>query len=359
MPIDFTDVVVFGDSLSDVGNTALNPLVQLFGQGSIVSAVNGRFTNGQVWVEPLADKLGLPGSASTRSDAGGDNYAHGGARTGSGTQTLGTIDNLGTQVSSYVNNNTPTGSELFILWGGGNDLLDAAATPQTVRNNMSAHVSALAGDGAARFLVMNLPLLGDVPRNLGTANQATLNSQSVAYNSLLDAEMASLESTLGIDIAVFDVADAFNRLVTEPALFGFTNTTQPAFDVETETAVANPDQYVFWDEIHPTAAAHAILANAAFVALHTPGDFTGDGVVDADDLQIVLTRFAQTTTPFNLEHGDWDGNGSVGMFELDLVLANWTQQAPMILVPEPSALGVLLVGLGLSRRRRPRVSIHP
>src|SRR3954468_5021943 len=54
----FEHLVVFGDSLSDTGNA-------------------GRFSNGPVWVEYLADRLGLTLSPSQR---GGSNFAVGGAR---------------------------------------------------------------------------------------------------------------------------------------------------------------------------------------------------------------------------------------------------------------------------------------
>ncbi len=343
--VDFSGVVVFGDSLSDVGNTANNVFAQLadlFDVGSLDAVINGRFSNGPVWVEPLSARLGLPGSASSRSDAGGDNYAHGGARTGNGSRTLGVIDDIGRQVSDYISSNTPAGNELLILWGGGNNFFDGVGTPASVSADMASYVSALAGDGAQRFLIMNLPRLGEVPRHRGTSTQATLNSQSTAFNDALAIEMAALETSLNIDITLFDVESTFDRLLAEPGTFGFTNTTDPAFD---NPAATDPDQYVFWDEIHPTAAAHAVLADAAFVALHDPGDFTGNGVVDADDLEVVLTRFDRPTTPFNLAEGDWDGDGLVGMTEVDLVLANWTQSAvvPAVNVPEPTSAALLLV----------------
>jgi phospholipase/lecithinase/hemolysin len=334
-PINYNDVVVFGDSLSDVGNTAnhwLAGLASFFGDDTFDAVTDGRFSNGPVWVEHLATNLGLPGSASSRSDNGGDNYAHGGARTGSGTMTFGVIDNLGEQIGDYTNANTPSSTDLFVVWGGGNDLLDGVGTPASISSNMTNHVTALANNGATRLLVMNLPRLGDVPRNRGTASQATLNNQSAAYNDLLAASMAGLETMLGIDITLFDVETTFDRLLNDPSAFGFTNTTQPAYG----NNAVDPDTSVFWDEIHPTTAAHAVLADAAFVALHDPGDFTGDGVVDQSDLQVVLNHYGQTTTPFNLAQGDWDGDGYASIEELDLVLANWTQgAAPAVNVPEP------------------------
>ncbi len=348
-PINYNNVVVFGDSLSDVGNTYNHPfsaLASFFGADTFDAVTNGRFSNGPVWVEYLDDKLALPGSASSRSDNSGDNFAHGGARTGSGTLSFGVIDNVGRQVSNYTGSNNPTGSELFVLWAGGNDFFDNVGTPASVSANMASHITALANDGAERFLVMNLPKLGDVPRYNGTSNQATLNNKIIAYNDLLNSAVVNLAASLSIDITLFDVEATFDRLLSSPADFGFTNTSDPAFG----NAAANPATYVFWDEIHPTTAAHSLLASAAFISLHDPGDFTGDELVNEADLQHVMTRYAQPTTPFNLTQGDWDGDGEVGMFEVDLVLANWTQ-ASAVNVPEPRIGVLLVIGLGLGTRR--------
>jgi outer membrane lipase/esterase len=67
-PPVFEQLVVLGDSLSDMGNA-------------------GRFSNGPIWVEQLAEALKLPLKASQR---GGHNFAVGGARTEIGPQSLRT-----------------------------------------------------------------------------------------------------------------------------------------------------------------------------------------------------------------------------------------------------------------------------
>ncbi|MEM6506237.1 MAG: SGNH/GDSL hydrolase family protein [Planctomycetota bacterium] len=316
----YSDVVVFGDSLSDVGNTANNfffQFISLFGGGADVT--NGRFSSGPVWVEHLAADLGLPGSASSRSDAGGDNYAHGGARTGSGRLSFNVIDNLGFQIDDYLSSNTPAGDELFVVWGGGNDVLDGVGTAQSITTNMINHVGALADGGAQRFLVMNLPKLGDIPRNLGSASQPALNNLASSYNSLLAAEMNTLARQRGLDITLFDVETTFDRLLQDPTLYGFTNTSDAFVG-----SSGDVNGFVFWDEIHPTSRAHDILADAVFVALQVPGDLTGDGRVDEADLAVVQANFGQSATPYDLVSGDWDGDGRVGVFERGLVLTNWT-----------------------------------
>jgi hypothetical protein len=63
-------VYAFGDSLSDAGNISLATLGNL-PVGGIYSG--GRFSNGNVWVQDLAQNLGLP--AVKPSLAGGTDYA--------------------------------------------------------------------------------------------------------------------------------------------------------------------------------------------------------------------------------------------------------------------------------------------
>lgn len=48
-------------------------------------------------------------------------------------------------------------------------------------------------------------------------------------------------------------------------------------DRPARTVCANPDQYLFWDSLHPTAAAHRILGNYALAALSDWGVGGSDG----------------------------------------------------------------------------------
>ena len=95
--LPFSSLVVFGDSLSDSGNNAIVIDTQIAPPGTppgtlrtptpIVSPsfipslpyASNRYSNGPVWVEQFAAKLGL---SALPSVLGGTNYAFGGARTG-------------------------------------------------------------------------------------------------------------------------------------------------------------------------------------------------------------------------------------------------------------------------------------
>src|SRR4051794_25936876 len=78
----FTQIVAFGDSLTDTGN--LYAVTQTSPSGPFPPSpyYEGRFSNGPVWVEWLALQLGVP--APRPFVTGGTNYAFGGAETTTG-----------------------------------------------------------------------------------------------------------------------------------------------------------------------------------------------------------------------------------------------------------------------------------
>ena len=55
--------------------------------------------------------------------------------------------------------------------------------------------------------------------------------------------------------------------VANPGAYGFTNVTDPCFSGT--TVCANPAEYLFFDEFHPTSAAHQFIA-AGFLTAVVP-----------------------------------------------------------------------------------------
>ena len=83
------------------------------------------------------------------------------------------------------------------------------------------------------------------------------------------------------------------------------------------------------------------------------GDLNGDGFVGLGDLDIVLGHWNQNVTAGDLLAGDPSGDGYVGLDDLDTVLGNWNAGTPPAgsAIPEPATLGLLsLGGLALLRR---------
>ena len=164
----FTQLVVFGDSLSDAGND-----LQDFGTPTS-PYYNGRFSDGPVWVDQLATQMGLPDPVA--SELGGTNYAYGGAETGIGVDHhFGVIPNMGPQIDDYLGSHTPNGDELFVLLGGHNNFRNFETDASVPVADMVDHITALANAGATSFLVSTLMPLGELPESRGGPNEAALN----------------------------------------------------------------------------------------------------------------------------------------------------------------------------------------
>jgi len=299
----FQKVFVFGDSLSDTGNV-LTVTESVSRDPIPVSPpyFMGRFSNGPVWVETLAERLGLELSPFL---AGGTNFAFGGAEIGLDTEDVlerdvgVIIPSIRSQVQAFFAQHLFDGADseaLYILWGGANDLRDALVTAtdpltqvQPAVDDLTAAIEDLADAGAVHFLVPNLPNLGRTPesRARGPEGVARATAVSVAFNNALATALDTLEAERGITIIRLDTFALLEEVVADPAAFGFTNTTEACLagdPFEGGTPCAQPEAYVFWDLIHPTAAAHALLAEFALAALPpllpTPGDESPHDSID-------------------------------------------------------------------------------
>ncbi len=262
----YTSLVVFGDSLSDSGN-----IFDVYGQAGVPSPpyAEGRFTSnftngasGLVWVEHLAGLMGLP---LDNSQAGGTNYAFGGARAvGSNIFTPSLPDQLSFYLSDSGGSADP--SSLYVVFGGGNDVRDNDAANSAA--SIAQIITDLAGLGATDFLVPSLPDIGLTPEALaGEApggSSAVISAASAQHNANLAAEIASLEATLGVNIISFDLAGLFSDVIDNPASYDISNIDEACAGINLNIACTDPDSYLFFDGIHPTAAVHQIMGGLAF-----------------------------------------------------------------------------------------------
>ncbi|MBS1706164.1 MAG: SGNH/GDSL hydrolase family protein [Armatimonadetes bacterium] len=268
-----SSIMVFGDSLSDMGNISSGT----FGLVPGSDYWQGRFSNGEVWIGDIATALSIPLKRSTQS--GGTNFAYGGASSASGTYSFPfNFPNVSTQVSRYLASNTVPATALVVLWCGANDYFDGQTNAQVPVNNIGANITALYNKGARWFLVPNLPLLGSVPRYLnGSTPDPTMNALSTSHNLALKIKLTQLKLSLpGVTITTLDIATKMEDIRTHPSQYGFVNVTGQAIDAPSGTDV---DTWLFWDDVHPTRKGHQLVANAALGVLKIPVKAGEGGIV--------------------------------------------------------------------------------
>jgi len=241
---DFSQIVAFGDSLTDNG-------VNLF-----TGDLNGidHFSNGDVWVEYLSQSRGIPL----------DDWAYGGAYTGIGTNFdpdhYGLLWQIGGYLTAYP---TLQSSSLYTIWAGGNDFLgltagaDPTNTIAVATSNIVSAVNLLAGAGAQNFLVLNLPDLGKTPRyNYDSTVSGGASWLADTFNQALNNALETYATeNPGINLCQLDTFSLLNDTIDGDY---FVN------DTDAWLGSGNmPSDYLFWDDIHLTTDAHWLLSEAA------------------------------------------------------------------------------------------------
>jgi len=260
--IGFNHIVVFGDSLSDNGNM-LAQTGGLFPTAPIY--YYGRQTNGLIWAETVAFDLGTSLS----------NFAIAGAQTGTTNVWDGELPGtpfggLANQIADYTSGTVDT-SARHVVWAGSNNFLSipddpVAAITEGVTDIITA-VATLAGAGVGihNIRVMNLPDFGLTPRLIDAGLAAEGTALTNGFNAALAGGLAS--AGLG-GVNIFDAAGLMRDIVASPGDYGFTNVTDACIDPTNPSLpgtcltdwTIDADEYMFWDDVHPTRAAHLIFS---------------------------------------------------------------------------------------------------
>ncbi|WP_374352801.1 SGNH/GDSL hydrolase family protein [Chitinimonas sp.] len=259
-------IVAFGDSLSDNMNMYNESLWKLPNKNSWYI---GHFSNGYNWVEYLAQDLKLPLY----------NWAVGGAAVTTKDLVIrGVVEQVDSwkqymqKAPAYQPQNT-----LFTILIGGNDLINYGSSVDTVMQGETRAVQNLINAGARNILLVKLPDVSHAPVFKYKGNAATVAAQVVDLNRRLDDLVASLKAQYGssLNIELFDSYALFNDLLARPASYGVSNTSDACLDINADSSLnylsshparsscSNPDNFVFWDTLHPTTHTHKLLGERA------------------------------------------------------------------------------------------------
>ena len=309
IPAPFRELVVFGDSLSSGGRGGTPST------GPVPSPTNGGYLR-QTWIQQLSPWLGT-GTLVNYYEPGGTNYAVG------GDTTVEMVDQVDRYLLDVLAGSNPGG--LYVLWCGGNDIGDtvkdvsegatiltiisklanlntaATASANAAVDRMEAQIRRLSATGATSFVWTNMPDLSKTPSvdyyvdtyafglsSVKSTISNALHNASVAFNTRMDARMAVLLTDLpNITIQKIDAYAAFNDIIANKAAYGFTNVTD---------SNPNSNDYLFYDNVHPTSHGHYEIAQLAQDAIYY--------VLDQ-------TAFA-TSSRKSLSQFGWEGWGAEG-----------------------------------------------
>jgi outer membrane lipase/esterase len=294
----FTDTVFFGDSITDSG--FYQPfLVQATGNPDAALAARWTTNPGLIWAEFLAGyygtdatpawQLALVNGVPTVVAGSGDNYAAGGATISPGPGYPPAVPtafapSLATQIDAYLgaNGGHADPGALYTVWGGANDLFYnlAGATTQAQFLGAAAAevelVGKLTAAGAQYILVPTMPDVGSTPfgLSLGAAGSAGVTALVTGYNQTL---FGGLQAA-GLRVIPLDTFHVLQEISANPGLYGFTNVTAPGCG-NAPALGCNPanfidpnaaETYAFADGVHPSTAAHRLLAQYAVSVLEAP-----------------------------------------------------------------------------------------
>ena len=324
----YSNVVFFGDSISDTGNVL--SLTNAFAQPPFPNfpGAPGRFSNGPAWTEYLASGLGFATSAKPSNlffagfgpgvipigPQGGQNFAFGGARTGLGGAagpTTGLLGQLvawdGTPALLGVGGLTRAAdpNALYVVVAGANDLRDArdanpggslvdaaarAAAAVAIAQNVANVLAVLAQAGAQHFLISNLPDLGKTPEAVAFGVVAASTQLSNIFNAALAADAAGFDaffqSATGIDLDIRTldfhglVENIYKDALTNGgAKYGITNITSPCIAPGPfshqyffpDATDINCAVSAFSDDLHPSGVVQRLLGQLALNTVPEPG----------------------------------------------------------------------------------------
>jgi len=322
-PNRIRQVIVFGDSLSDVGTYKV---------GDIAAVGGGKFTTnpGPVWPETIGLLLGTrvtpfrQGYAGTSQVLGGTGFAMGGARVSQqpgvdcnpdpfpdGPCTAQLTIPVTQQITDYLtaNGDRFTRNQIVFVLAGANDItfqldvlqakvqadvpadqatLEALAAVQQAAVDLAGQVQRILAKGATRVVVLNMPEVTNTPagKALPEPVRQLLAGMVQLFNGTLAAGVSGTGATL------LDLYAEVQRVFANPGAYLVHELNVPACDAAKIAAITNGLEtggsslfcsrqtlvqngaaitYFFADGKHPTTLGHLIFARFVLIEVWKRG----------------------------------------------------------------------------------------
>jgi len=291
----FKHVIVFGDSLTDQGNTEAAysfPPEPLYSQG--------RYSDNLNWVDILGQQLSVK---IKNSVAQGTNYAYAFATTSVQdpppplpftTQTIDFQESL--YLSSVHGKADP--KALYIIEAGATDILGLLYQVQTDpllilfiptldlqgTQNLTNETQALLKAGAEHVLVSNVPNLGLLPYITEQSGLGGILAPGVATNAaqIWDSDLAQdmVPLTRSGKVILWDFYNTSALALKSASKFGITNTTTECVlgygldkNAKDKCSPSEEPKHAFFDQVHFTTGGYFGMEQGAFCALGFTTEF--------------------------------------------------------------------------------------
>lgn len=284
LPSDFSNIFVFGDSLSDIGNFKAkksNCLLPAGTSAPVTNKTGGAFP-GKIWVNFLFQHYGFVPQRGSKNHPEGNVWSY------AGDLTLGVV----IQIENYLAENSVDPNALYVIWAGSNDSFrllpenqppgHPVTPPEVVLQgimNIYGGISDLYSKGARRFLVIGMPDASLTPGVIFQSREMPalipqLHALSLGWNQALFSPDASSPGRaplaylkkLHSDIEIFtwDPNRLLDAVTKNPAAYGF----PPLIIGQRNNHLfwcgpfmgEDPDLFIFFNGIHPTSHAHSVIA---------------------------------------------------------------------------------------------------
>jgi len=275
----YSKIVLFGDSLTDDGSG-----VYSFSGGMLPLPPysEGRYSNGPVWIEYLAQYFNLDYECQVT------NYAYGGACVDA--DVLNFVPSLMATVNDYLISQRfnissyDADTTLYIVFGGGNDvhnaILNGMLSNQTVAQTLYEDVPYLIQfitkrivDAGGKHVVVFTLAPNPIRETYALNEIAELMNITLTLDNYITSRIDNLRNSSGVNIQLYDSYDFWLDTFENPEKYGFKNSTGYCFqnwldfmDGTTTTGeepnvCEDPNDYIYWDGTgHPTTKFHEAWA---------------------------------------------------------------------------------------------------
>lgn len=221
---------------------------------------------------------------------------------------------LGLEVSGYLlENGNVSSDKVYFLFSGGNDYLNMLYFEDNYEpSKMSSYVDYVIGGitysseklieaGATHLVLLGIPDIGSTPRFNRTSDHDVLTRVSDIHNERLEVAVKKLRDKYPeVTFSFVNIKGILDGLLEKAGEYGITDTTHACIDVPLPGYAftpasphfkafgnnyvleymqymhvpdgkggfrrnfhecAEPKHYAFWDEVHPTAKVHEVLAS--------------------------------------------------------------------------------------------------